>query len=370
MKGKTNTLKTSTTAVVSNIFCTNRQKAAMRLSSTKPSLQDYVEHLKDNLICLDDFSNTVGANNSDMIQNAEFIIRANGDGIFPAKMSVKDLSQIRNGMVRCGIVMTGEEEFGLGLSSLYRLIIVSIDEGTFDGNELLKYQRAPEILRLYFSLYIKFLSETGYFIINNADRIFQGYRKEYEQLLKTPRYIDAAASLRLQLDTLVNFAQYCGVNEDFIADYYERVSNAILTIMRANQNTSTVAKIEVRFLTALMQSIGTTKFNSLANNEEVYAANESNYVGFEDKIKRHIWIRVEEAFSMVEKYYYRQGQTWTTKPNTIKEELLIKGISVGKLVEGSAGSEYLCRAKKGSRKRMLVLKKDMIEKILNESEEM
>ena len=342
----------------------------MRLSSTKPSLQDYVEHLKDNLICLDDFSNTVGANNSDMIQNAEFIIRANGDGIFPAKMSVKDLSQIRNGMVRCGIVMTGEEEFGLGLSSLYRLIIVSIDEGTFDGNELLKYQRAPEILRLYFSLYIKFLSETGYFIINNADRIFQGYRKEYEQLLKTPRYIDAAASLRLQLDTLVNFAQYCGVNEDFIADYYERVSNAILTIMRANQNTSTVAKIEVRFLTALMQSIGTTKFNSLANNEEVYAANESNYVGFEDKIKRHIWIRVEEAFSMVEKYYYRQGQTWTTKPNTIKEELLIKGISVGKLVEGSAGSEYLCRAKKGSRKRMLVLKKDMIEKILNESEEM
>lgn len=52
--------------------------------------------------------------------------------------------------------------------------------------------------------------------------------------------------------------------------------------------------------------------------------------------------------------------------NEYKKMLLEKGLSEGKLAENGKPAEYLVKAKKGSRKRMLVLKMSAIEALLND----
>ena len=77
--------------------------------------------MRDNIALLDDFSNTAGANNALARENAETAIRAVGDGMFSGKMNVSDLSEGRVDDVQSVVVITGEDEFSLSESGLYRV---------------------------------------------------------------------------------------------------------------------------------------------------------------------------------------------------------------------------------------------------------
>ena len=73
----------------------------------------------------------------------------------------------------------------------------------------------------------------------------------------------------------------------------------------------------------------------------------------------------EAAIALVRAYYDKQGKSWLIRDTTLKELLLKEGFSVGKYAgPGKAGNQYLCRSRKGSRKRMLVLRTDKIEEFL------
>ena len=196
------------------------------------------------------------------------------------------------------------------------------------------------------------------------------YRAYYEQELQTRRLIDAAAGLRLLADFVLQFASYCGVGDAEKAELMQLFERSILDLLQQHQENSKKQKPEVRFLYALLQSIGTSSNNSLAQDEDTYAIDESRYIGFHDKAESLLWVRMESAWSIVEQYYKRQGEDWMTKMQTIKELLLKKGISDGKkMPDGEAGNEYLRRARKGSRKRMLVLHQDVVEELLKEEGE-
>ena len=56
-----------------------------------------------------------------------------------------------------------------------------------------------------------------------------------------------------------------------------------------------------------------------------------------------------------------------TKESTVKERLLQMGLSKGKLRSlGATNNEYLVRAKKGQRTRMLVLQMDAVHRFMKE----
>ncbi len=148
VKGKTNLFKTTVVSLIANIFAKNRRKAGARLSSTKAYTQEFVT--KDNVVLLDDFSNTVGASNNFARDNAETAIRAVGDGMFSGKMNVTNLAEGRADDVECVIVITGEDEL------LYRLIVLPIVEGTFDPQVLAHISNRHEILQAYFALFVRF----------------------------------------------------------------------------------------------------------------------------------------------------------------------------------------------------------------------
>ena len=368
VKGKTNLFKTTVVALLSNIFAKNRNKSFARLTSTKAYIQDFMTKSRDVVVLLDDFSNTVGANNKQAIDNAENVIRAVGDGMFAGKMNIKDLSEGRSDSVQCVAVLTGEDELGLSVSSLYRLIVLSIQEGTFDPQILSYYSENHEYLQKYFALFIQFLTENGAMVVQRCALGFSQYREFYKPKLQIPRFIDAAATMAVVIDIIVEFGLYCGIETMQI--YRNRARFAVENVMKKNLGSSKQAKPEVRFLYALMQSIGTSKFNGLATNESEYVANISGYIGFKEDDKKLIWLRFNDVYDMVVKYCQKQGEQFITSQKTIKELLLRKGISDGKLMpEGQRGNEYLRKSHKSPRKWFLVLKIDVVEKVLDENKE-
>ena len=362
LKGKTNLFKTAVASVLTNIFCLNREKALIRLSSTPASLQEYLSKSQDNLVCIDDFSNTVGADNQKLTKNAEFVIRAVGDGQFSGKMKIGDLKKIKDTSIRCAVVVTGEEGLSLSLSSDYRMIVLNILEGTFNPAVLSTYQAEPAILRNYFALYIKFLTENHQWIVQYCREKLPLYRKEFYQL-EVPRFVDSAVALSLQVDILRQFAKYCGI-DDSVENFWEGCYEMILNVLRQNQKASATGNPEIRFISALMQSIGTDSRSNLAGSEEQYIEDEGAFIGFWDRINNQIWLRFPEAYALVKRYYSMQGEYFIAKEQTIKELLVRKGIAEGKLSDGKGGNEFLVKAKKGTRKRMLVLNVEKVNEIL------
>lgn len=363
LKGRTNLLKTATASVLANVFKLDRNNVAIRLSSTQASLQYQISALRDNMILVDDFSNTAGSDNLKMTRNAEFLIRAIGDGRFGSKMNIADLSKLANDSIRVSVILTGEEGLDLDTSSMYRIVTLPVYEGTFDGTVLTKFQRDPEILREYFSLFIKFLEEQPPNFIFELRQRFAQYRQNYTGRLKVPRFVDFASTMNLLADLVSTFEKYCGCGEKFSMSYFGNATGAVLKVLETHQKASAESDVVKRFLFALNQTIGTGVGTHIAGNEDAYISAEEDFVGFREEKTQTLWLRFDEVFSLVKKFYSKLGQFWNVKEQTVKEELLRRGISEGTLMpKGNVGNEYLKRAKKGSRRRMLVLRMEMLEK--------
>lgn len=368
MQGASGNLKTATTSVVSNVFDTNRRRATIRMTSTFPSIQESIVMSPDTLSCLDDFSNSETTERDRATENAEKVVRAVGDGIFPEKMGGYNYNEVRRDHVRCAIVLTGEESLSLGRSSNLRSLVVPIFEGTFDGRELEPFQQDPNIMRRYFMLFVSFLEENGPSIFTSElIEEFGRYRGMYSKRLEIKRFVDTAAQLSILIDMLQRFACWCGLACELDDSMFKNMRHAIDDLMHSNQQSSQTLAPEVRFVYALAQSFGTGRSSMLAPDEETYAKNEAGYLGFKDESSRQIWLRFEDAWKLVASFYQKLGEPWLTKPQTIKVALLEAGLSDGRrMPRGTAGNEYLRKARKGSRKRMLVLNMDKVDQVIND----
>lgn len=67
-----------------------------------------------------------------------------------------------------------------------------------------------------------------------------------------------------------------------MATYREHALNAVENIMRQNLKNGKTIKPEIRFLHALKQNIGITKYNGIAANETEYVAAPSSFIGFRE----------------------------------------------------------------------------------------
>ena len=314
--------------------------------------------------------NSAGANNNQARNNAETIIRAVGDGRFAGKMNVTNLAESCLDKVQCVIIITGEDDLSLSESSLYRLITLPIVEGTFDRTVLAFYNDNQNLIQNYFALFIQFLTENGFRVVSECASRFKEYRKVYATKLSVPRYIDAISTIAVEIDLITFFGKYCGMNDLEMTKYREHALTVIENIMSENLTDSKESKPDWRFLYAITQSLGTTKYNGLAPSEAEYVKNPSDYIGFEEKRDNTKWLRFDDAYKMVVDFYRRQGESFLTSAVTIKKTLLQKGFSKGKLrPAGQGGNEYVCKSNIEPRKNFLVLYTDKVEKFLEEDKE-
>ena len=358
LRGQTGSLKTSVTRELGNVFDTNRDHATIRMTSTSASITKMLATGMDCVKVIDDFSNSSFTDARNSERNAETIIRAVGDDELPSKMDyASNFSRMQHKTVRAAVVLTGEEKLSLGASSLLRVIELPIDEKTFDGAALRRYQENPSILRRYFALFVQYLSQKGPEISASYPSLLSVYRDTYRDLTKDKRYVDDAVLLQISLDIVVDFAMECGI--PFKADEIASFRNAIVSAINFNSSQIRAQRPEVLFLKALKSSLNTDTQYMVADCEDDYVGHETDYVGFwesKDGDEPLLYLRAEDAMELVRNYYKKMNDPWYTKSATIKERLLTLGLSKGHLAKkGQGGNQYLVRAKKGARKRMLVL---------------
>ena len=193
-------------------------------------------------------------------------------------------------------------------------------------------------------MYIQFLRDYGEWVVEHCKTCQSHYRNQFRSL-EVPRFIDDNRFF----ETLQNFY------------------NVIIYVLTTNQAASSTDKPEIRFIVALMQSIGTDRSNGLADDEKLYVEDETRFIGFYDRLNDQIWLRFPEAYALVKNYYSQPGQQFFVNEKSIKESLVRQVIAVGKINEHGA-NQYLVKAKKASRKLMLVLNITKVYDILKEGD--
>lgn len=363
LQGETNLLKTSVVKVTANPFDSNRNNATIRMTSTSAGIRYSLSMLPDTLVCIDDFSNTELASSKKSLENAEDVIRAVGDGVFPVKMHVKDFSKGVRESVRATVILTGEESLPLGTSSQYRIVTLPIEKETFNGEALRHFQNNLEIMPQYFALYIQYLTERGRIISSYVSQKIAEYTKEFEQELPVRRFAETAAFFKLQTDILYDFAIWCGVNKEEVSRLYNVLLQNIILTMTRNQVKGTQLKPTLLFLYALWQSLNSSQGTILAESKNQYFKDESKFIGFHDKAENLIWIKPNEAYSIVRKYCEKEKKSFLVQSATIKRLLVEEGYAEGNL-QKNGGMNYVHRLSQGNRIYMLVLKVEEIEKAL------
>lgn len=366
LSGATNLFKTSVVKIVANPFEKNRDNAIVRMTSTSAGIRHTMSMLPDTLVCVDDFSNTELTSSKKSLENAEDVIRAVGDGVFPVKMNVKDFSQGVHETVRTTIILTGEENLPLGTSSQYRIIKLPVEEGTFDGEKLRHFRDAPEIMARYFALYIKYLTERGNIIANIVTEKIAEYSQDFEQHVSVRRFIETAAFLKFQVDIIYDFAIWCGFTDCEVQQLINTLNASILSVVTSNQEEGTKISPVKQILFAIWQNLDGSNDSLIADSEEMYVQNEPHYLGFHEKNENLLWLKPTNFFRIGVDLLKKQGVNFLVHWDTLKKMLLNEGYSKGVLPVDGKGGQYLIRAKKGSRKYMLVLHTDKIETLVVE----
>ena len=122
--------------------------------------------------------------------------------------------------------------------------------------------------------------------------------------------------MAVEIDLIVTFGRYCGMNEAEMTIYRQHALNFVEEVMRQNFKSTKESLPDLR---ALMQSIGTTKYNGIAANDTEYVAAPSSFIGFREDSSGTIWLRFDDAYNLVEKFYQRQNEQFLTTAKTIKE---------------------------------------------------
>lgn len=363
-RGMTNSYKTSLLELLSNVFETARDRRKVTFGSSKAALYHVLSYMQDQTVLLDDFACSEKSKKKEDTALFENVIRAVGDSVIPVVMD-KGCEKIKNRKLRTAVFVTGEDDPPLSQSSMVRCITVPA-EGQDCNLEMLTYfQENPAIMRTYFAEYIAFLKEEEQNVVSIIGNGLRQYRQEYASLFSTPRIKDAAVNLTIETDIIRRFARWCGVGDAKIDADMARFKQLILETLLNNQEEKATLAPHVMFVYALMQSIGTKPKTDLAESEDLYSENEAGFIGFREEKTDTIWLRHEEADLLAQQYWEQQGKAYTVTPEKLRKLLFEKDISVGGANESSKKVEYLKRAKKGQRKRMLVLKNSKIKEILD-----
>jgi len=362
--GASGSYKTSFMLNLCAVFETRTEKKMLSFGTTKPALYTALSTFRDQTVLLDDYSCSEQQKKQADNVLFEAAIRAIGDSTPPSKMSNSKNGVVADRQFRSTLVVTGEDNPALSASSQYRMITVSVDATSFDGKILRRFQEKPQIMRNYFALFIEFLRIHGEQIIDFVRGKLGDYREKYTLLIKKDRVRDATINLLMMAEIIRKYLDWCGVTNPELLKHMADVDCVIVNEMLKNQEEKDSLEPELMFVYALMQVLGTRDKAGLADSEDVYTHNESGYIGFREEATDTLWFRYEDAEHLVQNYWVKQGKTYLITSPKLRKLLYEKGISVG-MEPPSGKTEYLKKSKKGQRKRMLVLRQEKIQEILD-----
>lgn len=355
IKGTTGSFKTTVSSEIFNVFQPNKSQRYIQFSgSTWAGVSKCLLAAQDNTIIIDDFSKTEVVNAKEATNLMEKILRAVGDEQLSTKLEVGG-KNLQNAVIRTSVVVTGEESPNLGLSSNLRIITVPVERGTFSKENLTAFQKNRDIMPNYFSLFIQFLTEFGKSYINHVVNNIDDYRREFSNKFSEPRFLEMAVLLKLTADVIYQFGKYCGVD---IASVYNSFLEEINNLVAYNEASIVEEQPHIKILKPLYAMLNNESNAIIAKNEILFNEDPTRFVGFYEEQTNTIWLDFNKVINLITVYWKKRGATWLISDKRVKEILDQKGL----ILKDSDG--FLKRAKKGNRKRYLVIKIDKMEEVL------
>lgn len=381
LQGQTNAGKTSILEVSVDILNDNRKSGLIKLGdSTEAGARRVLNTIfRDTFCCFDDYSNADEKTSRNAHNLIETALRLIGDeaGRVRAGAGMEVIREEAN----CALAVTAEENPKLSASSYSRYLRILLKrpvkssdsgnilaDGTLDFSALSYYKDNPEILRTYFSLFISFLTEKGYDLVDYIRHQKPNYRQMFSNF-QIGRLVDAAVRLKLQADIIGQFAIWCGLTEVEARAWVDLLDSAIAPTVKAQEELfeeSTPAQV---FLNALVNSFDFGK--QLAPTEAEYIYSAGFYIGFVDNVEGTYWLNKEIVNAAVQGFINDEGINLRTPLKNIPQLLYEEGYSKAhvKIKEGKEHYTYLLRSKKGTssqRKGMYVLYISKLKKFFEE----
>ena len=372
VQGITNSFKTSVISLIANVFNREREDA-VRLPIalvTDAGSRRTIAKLRHQIILIDDFSKSTSLSAVKSRELAEALIRMNADSGGHIKAAPGNNKKTVTEKIEGALIFTAEKDFGLGNSSNTRVITVKthgnvldrngniVEPSTFDADVMSFFQQNHDILKYYFASYIKFLTDNGSNLLPALRQNYLLYRSDFMKLFHTPRMADSAAILRIQSDLVLEFAKYC--NYPLIQSLETYFSDCIIQAVADQQEKSKRNDPAELFMATLAEILDHT---NIAEDEVKYITGNS-YFGFYQKSDNTVWLNKEKTFEAVASAIRNRDLEWLETLDSLKVALQQKGYIRVETWEED-GKPHICyfpRAKKGTRKLMMVIFKEKLEK--------
>lgn len=325
--GRTGSFKTSISKVIFELFNT---KPMLNFQSTPRAIELYRDSCRDMTMVLDDI---FSCKDQDSMEKFEKILRCFGDGIAKAKSDITT-NKIEQFDVRGGCVITAENDLARQQSSHLRYLTVHVDNNSFSGEELKKWQQDELLakrnnscskLQEYFSLYIHYLSSNFDDVVNQIMNFdppdlkldFPRLQSNYKCMAVLARIIIDCGIYSLAL--LPHDAEYT----------YEQWIEVIQEIVLENQRYSKISEPYKLFAYAINQGLGTGAVILAADKKQYSSDNSNGYWGYIDLHAGLYMLNPDKCFEFVERFYQKKGGSFQASDTAVYREFLENEISVG-----------------------------------------
>ena len=275
--GSTGVMKTSLVKVLFSPF-EEQSKKIYSVRGTEASFQVLHEKCFDDILVVDDF-NREGSKNAfqNKLDVIEGLIRTYADKTPKSKYGGND--NIKQYAIRGGLVITSEIQMSNAIESAeFRYFKLHL-ENKLNGELLSIYQQKPDIIKYFFSEFIRFLEQNYIAIVKYIKANFQVFRQNYSVIGKE-RLIDICVHLMMAQIIIQEFLKqnkiYTCLESKIFLNKFEKNLVEILKKQNTEIKNQTPA---MRYLKTVWHLLESGQIH-LAPNAETYYANKAQYIGY------------------------------------------------------------------------------------------
>ena len=361
IKGKSGSYKTTLAKVLFNVFQTDQSKKVINFESTKAGVEMALKEAKDDILIMDDINFSLKGTQKKANELFELAIRAIGDSNTKAKVS-SDQKSLAQNLVRCGLVLTGEDEPENSLSSALRYLTLNVDNTSYLSDILFYFSDNEDVMKKYFTSFIFFLTEKYDEIVFYIKNNFRVLYKRYGKTSSYDRLNFSVISLMLVADVIKEYAKWSNIEDLSVFDQSLNLTEDVLKEnVRRKSNESKCLELEELVLIALNQTLDIQANCRLAKDIKEYEKDVNSYIGF--KKNDEIWLRHEDLYEVVCKYWDKQGKAYTATQDKTHKRLYEVGVI--KCYDDIDKNGYLMKSSSinGRRIRMIVIKNEKLNTI-------
>lgn len=359
--GHTGSLKTSVSKIFFKILRDNRNDIASSFNDTATAMEIKMGNTFDEVLLIDDFRPSSNKTETSRMRNSlEKLVRYFGDGV--GKSRGNPLLTLNKEFRPHGVcAITGEYLYGVP-SSLLRMLIVHVNNKTFDKKLLKFYQDNPLMFPTHIRFFIDYLQANYGVLVNHIRTHFPVLCDEYRTRSWESRLVHTAAWLDITAEIVFKFyaVQMKLTSPEDAKRQYEQCKFAISEAVNQSNELATNTSPEKMFLNGMTKQIRDKKL-LIAESKNVYKQNTELYAGFIDKEKRRLFVRPTKAFNAVLQYCDKMDMRFTETERSTRQALIVNGYIQGQSEDDKENTSYVVRLDNNKEVRMLAFYLDKLE---------